>query len=87
MAQKNKTTSEENKVFEKNEFTELFERAKAKGTISNEEIIDALENVEYDMEQIEKFYAKLEEAGVEVTSFVDEDLSHLENIDDINYNE
>ena len=89
MAQKNKVAEEAQnaKIFEKNEFNELFEKAKAKGVISNEEIIDALESVEYDVEQIEKLYTKLEEAGVEVTTFVDEDLSHLENIDDLNYNE
>ncbi|MBQ9940270.1 MAG: RNA polymerase sigma factor RpoD [Clostridia bacterium] len=87
MAQKVKVTTEETKMFERSEFSELLERAKAKGTISNEEIMDALENVEADMEQIEKFYSSLEEAGVEVTNFIDEDLSRLENIDSLNYGE
>ncbi len=86
MAQKNKT-AEGAKTTEKNEFKELIERGKAKGTLSQEEIFDALENVEYDVEQIEKLYSALESAGVEVTSYVDEDLSHLENIDDLNYSE
>lgn len=87
MAQKNKTAAEGAKSTEKNEFKELIERGKAKGTISQEEIFDALENVEYDVEQIEKLYSALETAGVEITSYVDEDLSHLENIDDLNYSE
>ncbi len=87
MAHKRQLTAEENKTPEKNEFREILERAKQKGTISNEEIFDALESMEYDVEQIEKLYSMLEEAGVEVTSYVDEDLSHLENIDDMNYNE
>lgn len=87
MAQKNKTVAEGAKTTERNEFKELIERGKAKGTISQEEIFDALENVEYDVEQIEKLYSALETAGVEVTSYIDEDLSHLENIDDLNYSE
>lgn len=87
MAQKNKTAAEGAKTTERNEFKELIERGKAKGTISQEEIFDALENVEYDVEQIEKLYSALETAGVEITSYVDEDLSHLENIDDLNYSE
>ncbi|MBE6688345.1 MAG: RNA polymerase sigma factor RpoD [Ruminococcaceae bacterium] len=88
MAQKKQTTAEEVKTTEKYEFRELIEKAKAKGTISNEEILDALEHVGYDdVEQIEKLYSALEAAGVEVISYIDDDLSHLENIDDLNYNE
>ncbi len=50
---------------------DLIKRGKAKGTISNGEIIEALENIDYDIEQIEKLYEKLEGLGIEVTGYLD----------------
>ncbi|MBE6717674.1 MAG: RNA polymerase sigma factor RpoD [Ruminococcaceae bacterium] len=50
---------------------ELVEKAKQKGTISNAEIMEELEDVDYDLEQIEKLYEALESAGVEVTGYLD----------------
>ncbi len=50
---------------------EIVEKAKAKGSISNAEIMEELEDVDYDLEQIEKLYEALEAAGVEVTGYLD----------------
>ncbi len=50
---------------------ELVEKAKQKGSISNTEIMEELEDVDYDLEQIEKLYEALESAGVEVTGYLD----------------
>ncbi|MBE6643015.1 MAG: RNA polymerase sigma factor RpoD [Ruminococcaceae bacterium] len=50
---------------------EIVDKAKAKGSISNAEIMEELEDVDYDLEQIEKLYEALEAAGVEVTGYLD----------------
>ncbi len=50
---------------------EFVEKAKQKGSISNAEIMEELEEVDYDLEQIEKLYEALESAGVEVTGYLD----------------
>ncbi len=46
---------------------ELLEQAKAKGTINSSDILSAVEDTEYDQEQIDRFYEELERAGVEIT--------------------
>ena len=50
---------------------EIVDKAKAKGSISNAEIMEELEDVDYDLEQIEKLYEALESSGVEVTGYLD----------------
>jgi len=50
---------------------ELIERGKQKGSLSSGEIMEALEDVEYDIEQIEKLYETLESNGIEVTGYLD----------------
>ncbi len=50
---------------------DLVEKGKQKGSLSNTEIMEALEDVDYDIEQIEKLYETLESAGVEVTGYLD----------------
>ena len=46
---------------------ELLGQAKAKGTINSSDILNAVEDTEYDQEQIDRFYEELERAGVEIT--------------------
>ena len=53
------------------EVRELVEKGKAKGSLSNSEIMEALEDVDYDLEQIEKLYETLENNGIEVTGYLD----------------
>ena len=45
---------------------ELIEIGKAKGQLSTKEILDALGELDFDPEQIEKFYDTLENQGVEI---------------------
>ena len=53
------------------EVRELIEKGKAKGSLSNSEIMEALEDVDYDIDQIEKLYDTLEGMGIEVTGYLD----------------
>ena len=53
------------------EVRELIEKGKAKGSLSNSEIMEALEDVDYDIEQIEKLYDTLEGMGIEITGYLD----------------
>ena len=51
---------------------ELIEKGKANnGRLSNSDIMEALEDVDYDIEQIEKLYEQLENVGIEVTGYLD----------------
>lgn len=44
----------------------LFEQGKAKGSLTNHEILDALNEVDFSPEQIEKLYDKFEANGIEI---------------------
>ena len=50
---------------------DLIERGKAKGSISNAEVMEALEDVDYDIEQMERIYEMLESNGITVTGYLD----------------
>mgnify|MGYP002580712921 FL=1 len=58
----------------------LFERGKAKGSITNAELMEALEDVDYDLEQIEKLYETFENMGIEVTGYLE--ASEMNKIED-----
>ena len=45
---------------------DLTEQAKAKGQLSNKEILDAIGELDFEPEQLEKFYDTLEAMGVEI---------------------
>ena len=51
--------------------SELVEKGKAKGSLTNSEIMEALEDVDYDLEQIEKLYETFERLGIEITGYLD----------------
>ncbi len=58
---------------------DLIDQGKSKGQLSTKEILDALGELEFDPEQIEKFYDTLESQGVEIIEdFAD---APLEDID------
>ncbi len=64
----------------KNILKELGEKGKVKGNLSTKEILDAMGEVDFDPEQLEKFYDALEAAGVEVIEdFDDNTFDNLEN--------
>ena len=58
---------------------ELIEQGKSKGQLSTKEILDAIGELDFEPEQLEKFYDTLESQGVEII----EDFG-TENLDDIN---
>ena len=67
--------------FEKKSFyKELMELGKSKGSLSNREIMDILDEVSLDPEQIEKLYDLLEEQGIEIIEDSVEDMEDLSSI-------
>ena len=65
----------------KNTLRKLFEQGKARGSLTNQEIMDALNEMNWSPEQVEKLYDKLEANGIEI---VEEEikLDDLETADD-----
>ena len=57
----------------------LVEKGKEKGSLSNQEILDALTEINFSPEQIEKLYDKLEENGIQIVedSVADESFEEL----------
>ena len=66
---------------------DLLELGKSKGQLSTKEILDALGELDFDPEQIEKFYDTLESQGVEIVedfddiTIDDEELAKAEGLD------
>ncbi len=56
-------------------FKELVELGKSKGSLTNQEIMDALDETAMDAEQIERLYEALEEQGVEI---IEDSLENIE---------
>jgi len=57
----------------------LIEKGKAKGSLSNADIMEALEFADFDIDQIEKVYDQLEANGIEVTTY--ENAQEIEEIE------
>ncbi len=67
--------------FEKKSFyKELLELGKNKGSLTNREIMDILDEVTLDPEQIEKLYDLLEEQGIEIIEDSADDIEDISNI-------
>mgnify|MGYP000522689736 CR=1 FL=1 len=68
---------------------DLLELGKSKGQLSTKEILDALGELDFDPEQIEKFYDTLETQGVEIVedfddiTIDDEELAKAEGLDNL----
>ena len=56
---------QEKKVFD---IKTLIEKGKSKGSLSNSDIMEAIEFADFDIDQIEKIYDQLEASGIEVIS-------------------
>ncbi len=91
-AKKTKAKSEETKDAPKEEakdgdkkhkadFQELIEKGKAKGSLTNEEILEVLDEAELDVENMEKLMETIENLGIEVTGYNDDAV-----FDDLNSN-
>ncbi len=61
-------------------YKELIELGKSKGSLSNREIMDILDEVTLDPEQIEKLYDMLEEQGIEI---IEDSVDDMEDISSI----
>ena len=48
---------------------ELIEKGKQKGSLSNSEIMEAIEYADYDIEQIERLYDQLENSGIDIINY------------------
>ncbi len=62
----------------KNDIQELLEKGKAKGSLTNEEILEVLDEEELDVENMEKLMETIENLGIEVTGYTDDNFSELE---------
>ena len=49
---------------------DLIEKGKSKGSLSNNDIMEAIDFTDYDIDQLEKLYETLEINGIEVTSYI-----------------
>ncbi len=58
---------------EKNDIQDIIDKAKAKGSISNSEIMVSLGDTDYDLDQIDKLYETFEAMGIDVTEDFDDD--------------
>lgn len=67
----------------KNAIVELLEMGKAKGKVTTQEISDAIEELDFDMEQMDKLYEQLEANSIEVvedfTPDLDIDFEHADS--------
>ena len=68
---------------ERRELKELIERGKAKGKLTSNEIFEVIEGRDIDVEQMEKLYEVLERLGIEVTDYMDDIPTKLEDIEDL----
>ena len=68
---------------EKADINELIIKAKKKGTLDSDEILEVIEANALTDEETDKLYSKLEELGIEVTvPDIPDDLPDFENFDD-----
>ena len=65
-------------VDKKTVIKDLIEKGKQKGSLSNQEILDAIGEIEFSPEQLEKLYDGLEAQGIEIIEDNSVDLSDIE---------
>ncbi len=71
-----KAKNTENRSGEKrNEILQLIEKGKTKGHLTTDEVLEAIDETDMDVEQIEKLYETFEELGIEVVGYSDEDIT------------
>ena len=70
-----------NETQKKFEVNDLIERGKSKGSLTNAEILEFMEQCDCDIEQMEKIYEQIESNGIEITGFDTVDIEDLGDID------
>ena len=73
VAVKKEPAAPEKKEPEKNNIQELIDKAKAKGSLTNTEILAALGDADYDIDQIDKLYEALDSLGIDVNACFDDE--------------
>ncbi len=58
-------------IEKKSEIKALIEKGKQKGTLTNNEIMEAFDDADFDLDQIEKFYETLQGMGIEIVGYMD----------------
>lgn len=66
---------------------ELTELGKAKGRLSNKDILDAIGEIDIDAEQMEKFYDSLETNGIEIVENLEELILDDAELTNVSYDE
>ena len=66
-------TKEAEKQPEKTNIQSLIEKAKTKGTLTNTEIFAALNDTDYDIDEIDKLYEALDSLGIDVNACFDDE--------------
>ncbi|MBQ9673133.1 MAG: RNA polymerase sigma factor RpoD [Ruminococcus sp.] len=59
---------------------DLSELGKERGSLTNQDILDAIGEIEFSPEQLEKLYATLEQQGIEIIEDTNVDLSDIEEV-------
>ena len=72
-AVKKEPAAPEKKEPEKNNIQDLIDKAKAKGSLTNTEILAALGDADYDIDQIDKLYEALDSLGIDVNACFDDE--------------
>ena len=63
----------------KNALKELIEMGKSKGRLTGKEILDALEDLDFDPEQMDKLYDSIESKNIEIVEdFADDEFEDLD---------
>ncbi len=70
----NKDTVTQEVTKQKSDFQELIEKGRAKGSLTNEEILEVLDEEELDVENMEKLMETIENLGIEVTGYNDDNV-------------
>lgn len=88
----NESKTNETAGEKKFEISSIIEKGRAKGSLSNDEIMEALEYIDCDPEQLDKLYETLENLGIEITGYLevpefddiaDEEIETLETPEEI----
>ena len=76
-----------NDTQKKPEVNDLIERGKSKGSLTNAEILEFMEQSDCDIEQMEKIYEQIESNGIEITGFDTVDIEDIGDIDSLDGSE
>ena len=62
--------------------SELIERGKSKGSLTNAEVLEVMEMNDCDIDQMEKIYEQIENSGIEITGFDSVAIDDLDDLDE-----